>query len=74
MIKTVSGKSGFTLVELIVITAIIGVLAMMCIPAYAQYLSKTYNASAVSDIKNMKTGMETFYSENNSYPTSLTFQ
>lgn len=59
---------GFTLIELMVVTAVIGILAILALPQLAAYKVRSYNASAISDIRILKTSVEVFYSENKTYP------
>lgn len=61
-------KSGFTLVELIITCALIGVLATIAIHQFAMYRQKEYNSSALSDLRNAKTLFEAYYADNNYYP------
>ncbi|MGV1100360.1 type IV pilin protein [Thiovibrio sp. JS02] len=64
-----SSQKGFTLVELMIVVAIIGILAAVAIPQFAAYRVKAYNTAAKSDIKNAKTELEAYYADNNDYPT-----
>ena len=59
---------GFTLIELMIVVAIIGILAAIAIPQFSSYRQKAYNSAAVSDLKNMKTALESYYADNQHYP------
>ena len=52
--------TGFTLVELLIAVAIIGILVAIAIPLFQSYRSKAYNGSAIADLRNIRTGMEAF--------------
>jgi type IV pilus assembly protein PilA len=64
-------KKGFTLIELLIVVAIIAILAAIAIPQFAAYRQKAYNAAAVSDLRNFKTGMESFFADYQAYPGGL---
>ena len=61
-------QKGFTLIELLIVVAIIGILAAIAIPQFAEYRKKAFNSAAQSDLKNAKTAVEAYYSENFYYP------
>jgi type IV pilus assembly protein PilA len=60
--------NGFTLVELLIVVAIIGILAAIAIPMFSNYRGKAYNSAALSDIKNAKSSLEAFFSDHQVYP------
>ena len=66
-------QKGFTLIELLIVVAIIGILAAIAIPQFSSYRAKAYNSAANSDLKNMKTGMESFMADNQSYPVDVAY-
>ncbi len=68
MFKIVKNRKGFTLVELLVVVAIIGILAAIAIPQFAAYRTRAYNGSTQSDLRNFKTAMEAYYADYQRYP------
>ena len=64
-------EKGFTLIELLIVVAIIGILAAIAIPQFSAYRQKAYNSAANSDLKNLKTGMEAYMAETQTYPGAL---
>ena len=67
-IRTAKNEKGFTLVELMIVVAIIGILAAIAIPQFAKYRARAQNSAALSDLRNMRTDLEGFYAEWQAYP------
>ena len=61
-------QKGFTLIELMIVIAIIGILAAIAIPQFASYRAKSYNTASISDARNLRTDLEAYYAEWNEYP------
>ena len=65
-------NSGFTLVELLIVVAIIGILAAIAIPQFAAYRAKAYCSAAKSDLANYAIAQEAYFTDYNAYSTAAT--
>jgi type IV pilus assembly protein PilA len=68
VVKRVGHKSGFTLVEVLVTCALLGILATLAVSQFAAYRQKGYNSAAISDLGNFKIALEAYFAENKHYP------
>ena len=64
-------SQGFTLVELMIVVAIIGILAAIAIPQFAAYRQRAFNSSAQSDVRNAKTAQEVLQADHQVYGRTI---
>ena len=62
---------GFTLIEVIIVIAIIGVLAAIAIPQYNRQRQDSLNASVLSDLRNTANAQESYYVDHSTYSSNL---
>jgi len=65
--KNITASKGFTLIELMVVIAIIGILAAIAIPQYSSYRTRSFNASAIADLRNILTSEEAYFIDQHVY-------
>ena len=64
-------RKGFTLIELLIVVVIIGILAAIAIPKFANTKSKAYITAMKSDLRNLVTAEEAFFSDSAKYTQTL---
>jgi len=64
-------EKGFTLIELMIVIAIIGILAAIAIPQFSAYRKRAYNSAANSDLKTACTAQEAYYVDNATYTATV---
>jgi type IV pilus assembly protein PilE len=69
--RFMSRESGFTLVELMVVVAIIGILASVAVPAYVNHVNRVRQGDALGALMDAKMSQEMFWGENNRYASTL---
>ncbi len=57
-------KEGFTLIELLIVMAIIGILASIAVPVFAQYKARAYDAHAKSELHNVYVACKAYWVDN----------
>jgi type IV pilus assembly protein PilA len=60
-------EKGFTLIELMIVIAIIGILAAIAIPQFSAYRTRSYNSAAQADLRNATTAQEAYFVDNSRY-------
>ena len=64
-------RKGFTLIELLIVVVIIGILAAIAIPKFANTKEKAYIASMKSDLRNLVTAEEAYFADSIKYTTTI---
>jgi type II secretion system protein G len=60
-------RKGFTLIELLIVVVIIGILAAIAIPKFANTKEKAYIASMKADLRNLINAQEAYFADNTTY-------
>lgn len=65
-------QKGFTLIELMIVVAIIGLLAAIAVPSYQDYTVRAQVTEALSLAASYKSGVVDYYSTTSAFPSNLT--
>ncbi len=63
-------RNGFTLIEVLIVTVIIGILAAIAIPKFSATKEKAYDRAVMSDIRRVQLAAESYFADNLTYPAS----
>jgi prepilin-type N-terminal cleavage/methylation domain-containing protein len=66
-----TNRKGFTLIELLIVVVIIGILAAIAIPKFASTKEKAYIAAMKTDLRNLVTAQEGYFSDKQAFTTDL---
>lgn len=66
-----SSRRGFTLVELMIVTVIVGILAMVAMPLFTSTKEEAYVATMKSDLRNVTVAQESYLADNQVYADEI---
>src|SRR5687767_8518701 len=69
--RAVTTAHGFSLIEILVVIAVISVLAAIAIPQFTGYRTHAFDAQMKTDLKNASVAMESYYAEYKVYPATV---
>ncbi len=66
--RALRGGDGFTLIEVMVTVAIVGILAAIALPSYSVYVKRSKIVEATNNLSDMRTRLEQYFYDNRQYP------
>jgi prepilin-type N-terminal cleavage/methylation domain-containing protein len=66
-----SDESGFTLIELMIVVAIVAILAAVSIPAYFNHLSRSRQSNAINELMQIRAAQEMYFAENGDFADKI---
>lgn len=63
---------GFTLIELMIVVAVVAILAAVAVPSYRSYVLKSHRTVAINALLDLGSRQARYYTTNNTYTTDLT--
>jgi type IV pilus assembly protein PilA len=67
MARQSRSEMGFSVVELLVVGAIFGILALIAVPQYSMYRERSYKTAAANDLRNIAAAQESYFAQNAKY-------
>ena len=71
-LKTIRGIGGYTLIELMIAVAIVGILAAVVYPSYTDGVNRSRRAEAMTALARIATMQEQYYADHRTYATDMT--
>ena len=67
-LKQRRNQKGFTLIELMIVIAIIGILAAIAVPQFSKYRARSFNTQAIADARIIKNEAGGYFAEWSKFP------
>jgi type IV pilus assembly protein PilE len=71
IVRANRSDKGFTLIELMIVVAVVAILAAIAIPSYQRQVIRTNRANAMAVLQSFAQAMERHYAQNNTYATAV---